>query len=80
MAVEGEMPARFAARERRDDVRHRLLWSDHAIGDVTLVQQLADMCRRLARVTRRIRTSTANELPQEVNQDIAVGFYPLQQF
>jgi hypothetical protein len=50
MAVEREVAARLPGRERRDDVRHRLLWRDHAILDAAPVQQIADMRRRGARV------------------------------
>src|SRR6516162_9590478 len=54
MAVEREVAARLPGRERRDDVRHRLLWRDHAILYAAPFQQIADMPGCRARVAGRV--------------------------
>src|SRR5690348_9948180 len=79
MTIEGEVSPWPASRKRRDDIRHRLLWCDDTMLHATLAQQSADMCCRLARVTRWVWTWATDEPPQELNQYIAAVFDPLQQ-
>jgi hypothetical protein len=79
MAVEREVAARLPGRERRDDVRHRLLWRDHAILDATPVKQPADVSGRRPRIPRRVGARAADEPAQKIDQHVAVALDPLQQ-
>ena len=79
MAVECEVVARLRGRERRDDVRHRLLRRDHAIFDAAPIQQIADMRRRRARVAGWVGAGAADESAQKIDQHVAVALDPLQQ-
>ena len=79
MAIEREVAPGLPRRERRDDVRHRLLWRDHAILDPAPVQQIADMRRRRAHVAGRVGARAADEPAQKIDQHVAVALDPLQQ-
>jgi len=77
MAVEREVPPGPPGLERRHDVRHRLVGCDYPILCSVLLQESADVVRRLARVAGRVRARTADEVAQEVEQHLAVAIDPL---
>jgi len=79
MSVEREMTPGCPSLERRHDVRHHLVGRDHPTLGAMPLQELTDVVRRLARVAGRIRALTANEAPEEIEQNLAVALNPLQQ-
>src|ERR1700730_5136325 len=74
------MPPRFPGLESGNDVRHDLVGRDLPGFDAMTLQQAADVGRRLAGITGRVRAPTADEAAEEIEQYLAVTLDPVQQF
>src|SRR5262245_23488152 len=79
MAIEHEMAAGAGAIEAANDIRHRGMGRDDAVGQASLFQEGGDEFGGVARVARGIGATVLDEGLQEMHKIVAVAIDPIEQ-